>query len=172
MTPNVLFLAPTRAPENLTVVSFIGHEQLKITWNHIKLQYVHGDLKGYKIIYTLKKVAGKVIIQEVKQIKIVHPSVAQVLLTDLEPNAQYDVRVLAFNDYGEGKMSNSTIGGISRLITSYVNRQTNLCHRKVCKLSFDGTSDKIFQRTLQGKILQIYAIAKGYCFYLAHLVSY
>ena len=57
-------------------------------------------------------------IQIVKKIKIVHPSVAQVLLTDLEPSAQYDVHVLAFNDHGDGRMSNSTIGGNSCIITA------------------------------------------------------
>lgn len=111
MTQNILLLAPTQAPDNVTVDSLIGHKTLKVTWKHIALQYVHGDLTGYKVIYTLKKIAGRVIIQTVTKIKIVHPSVVEVLLTDLEPNAIYDVHVLAFNNHGDGKMSNSVIGG-------------------------------------------------------------
>ena len=108
--PN-LFAAPTRSPSNITVVSMMRHNSFQVSWQRLTSEYVYGDLKGYKIIYQLEKVGGKVIATSKKETKIIHPSLTQATLSELQPNAQYTFNVLAFNQHGDGKMSETVTGG-------------------------------------------------------------
>ena len=103
------FSAPTKAPGNISIDSYIGHNLLEVNWGHIASEYLHGDLKGYKVTYTLAKTGVTTIIAAAKY-KIVHPSLTKVTLTNLQPNSVYAVMVLAFNDEGDGVQSSSYSG--------------------------------------------------------------
>lgn len=64
-------------------------------------------------MYKLKKTSGKInFIGETKTI-IVHPSLNEIKLTGLQPNSQYEVFALAFNEVGDGVISRGYLGGNS-----------------------------------------------------------
>ena len=112
------FLAPSKAPENVTIHSFMGHDTMRITWSHIKSQYVHGDLQGYKITFKLLKIGGQSIVTAKHSMKIIHPSKVETALTGLEANSEYAIAILAYNEYGNGITSSAMVGG--RLNTQIV----------------------------------------------------
>ena len=82
------------------------------------LAYVHGDLLGYKVLYTLTKIAGSAIVVQTTKVKTVHPSLNTVIITGLEANAQYSFQVLAFNAYGDGVSSKKYYGGMDVKVNS------------------------------------------------------
>ena len=88
------------------------HNQIRLSWNHILRKYVHGDLLGYKVLYKLTKIAGNAVVQSTTKVQILHPSLNTVKITGLETNAQYSFQVLAFNAYGDGKISAEVYGGM------------------------------------------------------------
>ena len=108
----ILLAAPSKSPENVTINDKTSHNQLGLSWNSITPAYVHGDLLGYKVLYTLTKIAGNAIVVQTTKVKIVHPSLNTVIITGLEANAQYSFQVLAFNAYGDGVASAKDYGGM------------------------------------------------------------
>ena len=88
-----------------------------MSWQALDTAYIHGDLKGYRVLYSLKKVGGKtVVIEETKTI-ILHPSLTAINLTGLQTNAQYQIQVQAFNENGNGAMSKAHFGGKATLLS-------------------------------------------------------
>ena len=97
---------------------------MNVSWKPPDAEYIHGDLKGYKIIYKLKKTSGKTIVVEETKTITVHPSLNKVKLTDLQSNSQYQVFVQAFNEIGDGVISGGYFGGNPReifLLLYYLN---------------------------------------------------
>ncbi|XP_065061575.1 uncharacterized protein LOC135688582 isoform X2 [Rhopilema esculentum] len=101
---------PTRSPSNIMIASLMSHNSIQVSWQRLSSEYVYGDLKGYKVIYRLVKLGGNVIASSKKETKIIHPSLTQATLSELQPNAQYTFNVLAFNQHGDGKMSETFTG--------------------------------------------------------------
>lgn len=106
------FIAPSKAPENVTVQSFMAHDTMRITWKQIESQYVHGDLKGYKIISKLLKIGGQSKVTAKSRVKMIHPSMVETTLTGLEANSKYSIVILAYNEYGDGITSSEIVGGM------------------------------------------------------------
>eukprot|EP00794_Sanderia_malayensis_P015286 gene15286-16863_t len=101
---------PSRAPSNVRVHSKIDYKSIDVTWTPISMDYVHGDLKGYKVVYKLVKAAETDVIASSVVTRLVHPSLARVTLPNLQPNAKYAIRVLAVNEHGDGVSSSKFYG--------------------------------------------------------------
>ena len=104
------FPAPSKSPQ-LTIQSLTSHNSFVASWLPVDTRYTHGDLKGYKIIYYQTKRAGKPVIGAKRQTLAIHPSMTNVTLAELQPNSEYVVHVLAFNEIGDGVLSRTTFGG-------------------------------------------------------------
>ena len=105
------FLAPSKAPEKITIDSLISHNSIHVSWQALDAAYIHGDLKGYKVLYSLKRIGGKAMVIEKTETVDVHPSLNKIKLNGLQSNAQYKIQVQAFNENGEGAMSKAYFGG-------------------------------------------------------------
>ena len=115
----------------------MGHDTMRITWSHIKLQYVHGDLQGYKITFKLLKIGGQSIVTAKPSIKIIHPSKVETTLTGLEANSKYVIAILAYNEYGNGISSSAMVGG--RLKTQTMRHSDyDYCSFRYFLASFDN----------------------------------
>ena len=113
------FLAPSKAPEKITIDSLISHNSIHVSWQALDAAYIHGDLKGYKVLYSLNRIGGKVMVLEKTETVDVHPSLNEVKLSGLQANAQYKIQVQAFNEIGNGAMSNAYFGGKVILLPYY-----------------------------------------------------
>ena len=107
------------------------HDKIRVSWGHILPKYVHGDLLGYKVVYTLIKIAGKTIVQSKTDVKVVHPSITNVTIAGLQANAQYVFQILAFNAYGDGVRTTISYGGVSCALRSYGPCIVGLVSRKL-----------------------------------------
>ena len=108
-----LLLAPSRAPQNATVKNKASHDRLEVSWNSVPLEFVHGDLKGYKVFYTLASTGGKIISPVKKREVKTHPYERKAVLKNLVPNSVYKLQILAINEHGEGIKSKAISGGKS-----------------------------------------------------------
>lgn len=90
----------------------MAHDTMRITWKQIESQYVHGDLKGYKIISKLLKIGGQSKVTAKSRVKMIHPSMVETTLTGLEANSKYSIVILAYNEYGDGITSSEIVGGM------------------------------------------------------------
>ena len=121
----VLLAAPSRSPENVTIDDKTSHNQLRLSWNRILPTYVHGDLLGYKVLYTLTKIAGNAVVVQTTKVKTMHPSLNTVIINGLKANAQYSIQVLAFNAYGDGVASDKSYGGMGAELLFHSEYRTN-----------------------------------------------
>ena len=60
----------------------------------------------------LNKIAGQNIVGSKTLVKEVHPSLNSSVLSDLQPNAEYSIQILAYNIQGDGVMSAVSYGGM------------------------------------------------------------
>ena len=105
------FVAPSQAPPNIRILSKITHNTLKVSWDSIPQEYVHGDLKGYKVHYKRSMQSDKPFSPDSFEIETTHPFETAVTLKNLIPNSKYRVFVLASNENGDGVQSLEVIGG-------------------------------------------------------------
>ena len=84
---------------------------MKVSWQLLDSTHANGDLRGYKVIYKLKKISGRTVAIEETKTVTVHPSLNATRLTGLQPNSQYQIYVVAFNEIGDGVISEGYFGG-------------------------------------------------------------
>lgn len=84
-----------------TSVSNIGIHSLSISWKKPPLYQALADIKGFKVIYrTLASFD-----QTEVAITLANANVTKYKITGLDRNETYCVRVLAYNEYGDGEAS-------------------------------------------------------------------
>ncbi|RMX41265.1 hypothetical protein pdam_00012375, partial [Pocillopora damicornis] len=90
---------PSRPPQNLWANN-ISSTALNITWNPVPTGFVHGILRGYRVLYkeTNKPSAPFTKIT-------VPPRVRKIVLKDLKKFTNYSIMVLAFTIKGDGAQS-------------------------------------------------------------------
>ncbi|XP_067028196.1 uncharacterized protein [Acropora muricata] len=84
-----------------TSVSNIGIHSLSISWKKPPLYQALADIKGFKVIY--RPLAS--FDQTEVTITLANANVTKYKMTGLERNETYCVRVLAYNEYGDGEAS-------------------------------------------------------------------
>ena len=82
-------------------VSNIGIHSLSISWKKPPLYQELADIKGFKVMY--RPLAS--FDQPEVVITLVNANVTKYRMTGLERNETYCVRVLAYNEYGDGEAS-------------------------------------------------------------------
>lgn len=94
-----LSLVPSRPPQNLWTNN-ISSTALNITWNPVPTGFVHGILRGYRVLYkeTNKPSAPFTKIT-------VPPRVRNIEIKDLKKFTNYSIMVLAFTIKGDGAQS-------------------------------------------------------------------
>ena len=112
----ILLSAPSRAPQNVSIKSKESHDQLELSWDLVSLEFVHGDLKGYKILYTYVSTGGRTIGIPVRKEAKTHPYQRKLVLKNLVSNSVYTLEILAVNEYGDGIKSSAVIGGLYSLM--------------------------------------------------------
>ena len=103
---------PTKSPSNLKVHNKTSHNSINIEWDYLPLEYVYGDLKGYKVLYKLVEIDSTTVISSTYKEVIVHPFIRKTTLAGLTSNSKYLVQVLAMNEYGDGVGSSYIQGGM------------------------------------------------------------
>ena len=90
---------PSRPPQNLWANN-ISSTALNITWNPVPTGFVHGILRGYRVLY---KETNK---PSAPYTKITVPSrVRNIVIKDLKKFTNYSIMVLAFTIKGDGAQS-------------------------------------------------------------------
>ena len=84
-----------------TSVSNIGIHSLSISWKKPPLYQALADIKGFKVIY--RPLAS--FDQTEVTITLANANVTKYKMTGLERNETYCVRVLAYNEFGDGEAS-------------------------------------------------------------------
>ena len=84
-----------------TSVSNIGIHSLSISWEKPPFYQLLADIKGFKVIY--RPLAS--FDQTEVVIKLANANITKYKMTGLERNETYCVRVLAYNEYGDGEAS-------------------------------------------------------------------
>ena len=79
----------------------------------MSLEFIHGDFKGYKILYTCISTDGKAISPVSKKEVKTHPYQRKLVLRNLVPNSVYMFQVLAMNEHGDGERSKPIYGGLT-----------------------------------------------------------
>ena len=112
---------PTKSPSNLKVRNKTSHNSIDAEWDYLSLEYVHGDLKGYKVLYKPVEIDSSIVISGTWKEVVVHPFRRKTTLTGLTSNSKYLVQVLAMNEYGDGIGSSHIQGGMwyNKLIISH-----------------------------------------------------
>ncbi len=95
----------------LQIKSHIGHNALGVIWKPVPPHHLNGDLIGYKLMISLVTIGGRSVLTGQTKVKLIHPSVNQMTLSALQPNSQYSISVLAYNQFGDGVLSSPRIGG-------------------------------------------------------------
>ena len=108
---NFIYTAPSQPPPDVNVGTIKQHGMIQVSWNQIPSRFIHGDLIGYKVLYTAVKIGSKDIPAKSTQVITTHPKVTNVTLLKLPPNTVYRIEVLAINENGDGKKSEGFLQG-------------------------------------------------------------
>lgn len=100
------FIAPSQSPINVRAFNKTSPTKITVQWNPIPDKfYVHGILRGYKVLYSAIAIANKKL-EELKTYEVtVEPSTLTAVLENLTAFTRYEVRVLAFTVKGDGVKS-------------------------------------------------------------------
>ncbi|XP_041347840.1 tyrosine-protein phosphatase 99A-like isoform X2 [Gigantopelta aegis] len=93
--------APTGHPRNIKAVSNKSTEIL-LEWNHVALNEMNGELKGYELSY---EIVGK----QPSRVRLEDPSKTSIVLSGLKPFTRYRLHIKAYNQLGSGPPANITI---------------------------------------------------------------
>ena len=110
--PFYCYLAPTRPPPNFKVISRTSHDFISLEWNYLSLEYVHGDLKGYKVIYRALVIDSQNVLSPKYDFVVVHPFKRKLTIGGLHSNSKYSFQLLAMNEHGDGVASHEIQGGM------------------------------------------------------------
>ena len=108
------FIAPSQSPINVRAFNKTSPTQITVQWNPIPDKfYVHGILRGYKVLYSAIAVANEKL-EELETYELtVGPSTLIAVLENLTAFTRYEVRVLAFTVKGDGVKSTPIRAGNS-----------------------------------------------------------
>lgn len=106
----ILSLAPTASAQNLSFQCPSYPNSLKITFESVAADSVHGDLLNYLLWYKLTTL-GSVAVTSAWVTVVVHPSLTSFELKNLQYGGEYEVKIQAVNQYGGGVFSSTVLGG-------------------------------------------------------------
>lgn len=104
------FVVPSKAPVDLSAVNSSGPYSIIVSWKPVPDCFVHGILRGYRVLYKLLTVAEESV-QAETVIKTTDEKTLTTTLEGLENYGMYDIRVLAFTIKGDGAVSESIAAG-------------------------------------------------------------
>ena len=104
------FVVPSKAPVDLGVVNSSGPYSIIVSWKPVPDCFVHGILRGYRVLYKLLTIAEESV-QAETVIKTTDEKTLTTTLEGLENYGVYDIRVLAFTIKGDGAVSQSIAAG-------------------------------------------------------------
>lgn len=108
-----IFLAPSKAPNNVTARSHVTLTTIPVTWQPIDPDRIHGILLGYKVRYQAIAVGQESIEdQPILELKLTSSTLSAVL-EDLEIFTFYRVEVLGYTIAGDGPASAAYAGLIA-----------------------------------------------------------
>ncbi|XP_057300471.1 uncharacterized protein LOC130632586 isoform X2 [Hydractinia symbiolongicarpus] len=93
---------PSAPPQNISVDVIKTHNTLTLRWLMPPSDKIHGDLTGYKIMYTMRNRGTTLITDASTDHVVVHPSFTEYTLRSLSPNTKYEIDILAMNEVGDG----------------------------------------------------------------------
>lgn len=97
-----VLIAPSAPPQNISVDVIKTHNTLTLRWLMPPSDKIHGDLTGYKIMYTMRNRGTTLITDASTDHVVVHPSFTEYTLSSLSPNTKYEIDILAMNEVGDG----------------------------------------------------------------------
>lgn len=104
------YLVPSKAPVNVTAMNFTSHRSINVSWHPIPHGFVHGILRGYRVLYK------KVMVQDEEWSGIqvnytVGPQNLSTMIEELDNYAVYQIQVLGFTIKGDGVISQPVYAG-------------------------------------------------------------
>lgn len=93
----ILFSVPNTPPPNITLTSN-SSTNIRIEWNAIDAQNANGNISGYLIFYQEVLETGEIY-------NVMATSDLYVEIINLKPGTQYAVRILGYNEKGNGVAS-------------------------------------------------------------------
>lgn len=103
-------VVPSKAPVGLRAVNSSGPFSIIVSWKPVPDCFVHGILRGYRVLYKLLTIAEESVEAETV-IKTTDEKTLTTTLEGLENYGVYDIRVLAFTIKGDGAVSQSIAAG-------------------------------------------------------------
>ena len=100
-----MLLVPSTSPSNVRL-SFLEETEVKVQWNPLSQQYVHGRLLGYRVYYREYTSRYYYYLHFGKSVNTSSANVTMVILRDLKEATPYEIAVAAFTSKGEGPHSN------------------------------------------------------------------
>ena len=104
---------PSESPLDVRVKQRVSLDTIIVTWNALNEEVTNGRFKGYKVRYTMRKVAGVDIMVTDSSRKeiVVDKYTLRLKISGLLSYASYDVSVCGFTEAGNGPFSKPILGG-------------------------------------------------------------
>lgn len=100
-------LAPSQSPVDVRAMNKTSPTKIVVRWNPIPDKfYVHGILRGYKVLYKAIATANEKLEEELEtSVVTVGSSILFAVLENLDAYTRYEIEVLAFTIKGDGVKS-------------------------------------------------------------------